>query len=83
VSNTNVRGSAADRRARKVWLFATFGVDGIVTCYRCAVPLLPEDATSDRIVPGARGGTYARANLRPACHPCQDEQGWMLSRGYE
>lgn len=83
MSNTNVRGSAADRRSRKRYLLVTFGDGELVTCYRCAVPMLAEDLTADRIVPGARGGTYARSNIRPACRPCQDEQGWMMSRGFE
>jgi hypothetical protein len=78
VPNGNQRGSAEDRRRRLTWLFATFGNEGIVTCVFCAVPMLPEDCTVDRVVPGCRGGTYARGNIRPACRPCQDEQGGRL-----
>lgn len=77
--NGNERGSAADRRARLAWMFREFGNDGIVTCTFCAVPMLPEDATVDRIVPKCKGGTYRRDNIRPACKPCQDEQGGHLS----
>jgi len=77
--NGNQRGSAEDRRRRTAWLFVTFGVDGVVTCTFCAVPMLPEDCTTDRIVPGCQGGTYRRDNIRPACKPCQDEQGYRLS----
>jgi 5-methylcytosine-specific restriction endonuclease McrA len=76
--NGNDRGSAADRRARLAWIFRVFGVDGIVTCTFCAVPLLPEDCTVDRIVPGCKGGRYVRGNIRPACKPCQDEQGGRI-----
>jgi 5-methylcytosine-specific restriction endonuclease McrA len=76
--NGNERGSAADRRARLAWIFQVFGVEGIVTCTFCAVPLLPEDCTVDRIVPGCRGGRYVRGNIRPACKPCQDQQGGHL-----
>jgi 5-methylcytosine-specific restriction endonuclease McrA len=79
MTNTNARGSAEDRRRRLAWLFATFGNDGIVTCTFCDVPLLPEDATVDRIVPGCRGGRYTRGNIRPACSPCQNEQGGRLA----
>ena len=52
-SNTNARGSAASGRARRAYLVAAFGNDGIVTCYRCDVPLLPEGPDAfevDRIV---------------------------------
>jgi 5-methylcytosine-specific restriction endonuclease McrA len=79
VPNGNQRGSAEDRRRRKAWLFEEFGVDGIVTCTFCDVPLLPEECTVDRIVPGCRGGRYVRGNIRPACKPCQDEQGGLLA----
>lgn len=77
-SNTNARGSAAQRRARRAWIVVTFGNDGIVTCYRCDVPLLAEGPDAfevDRIVPGCLGGTYARSNIRPVCPPCNIETG--------
>lgn len=76
--NGNARGSAEDRRRRLAWLFRQFGNEGIVTCTFCAVPMLPEDCTVDRIVPGCRGGRYTRDNIRPACTPCQLEQGGEL-----
>lgn len=31
--------------------------------------------TIDRIVPGCRGGTYRRENIRPACSGCNSETG--------
>lgn len=40
-----------------------------------AVPL-----TVDRIIPGCRGGTYRRNNIRPACGPCNSETGGPLRR---
>ncbi len=73
------RGNAADRRARKLYLMARYGVEGIVTCYLCAVPMLLDDLTSDRIVPGVAGGTYRRENLRPACGPCNSETGGRMA----
>lgn len=51
----------------------------LTVCYLCAVPLLFEDLTVDRIVPGCRGGTYRRENIRPACGPCNSETGGVLS----
>lgn len=77
-SNTNARGSASQRRARRAWIVVTFGNAGIVTCYRCGVPLLAEGPDAfevDRIVPGCLGGTCARGNIRPVCSPCNIETG--------
>jgi 5-methylcytosine-specific restriction endonuclease McrA len=78
MTNRNQRGSSYDRRARKEWIFSTYGVDGIVTCRFCAVPMLPEDCTVDCLTPRSRGGAYRRDNVGPACRPCQDEQGVRL-----
>lgn len=79
VRRNDCRGSNADRAARLRWLFSAFGVEGVVTCYRCGVPMLPADATADRIVPGWKGGRYVRSNLRPACQPCNSETGARLA----
>lgn len=80
------RGSAADRRARKLWLLSTYGDGELTTCYLCAVPLLYADLTVDRIVPGCKrtpefpdGGTYTRSNIRPACGFCNSSTGSALS----
>ena len=56
------RGSSADRRARKLWLLATF--DG---CVWCKVQLTYETVEADRIVPG---GSYRRDNIQASCRPC-------------
>jgi hypothetical protein len=34
--------------------------------------------TVDRIIPGCKGGTYRRDNIRPACAPCNTELGSQL-----
>lgn len=47
-------------------------------CYRCGCLLTVDTVTADRIVPGCRGGTYVRSNLRPACGPCNSEVGGGL-----
>lgn len=47
-------------------------------CYRCGVLLTAETVTVDRIIPGCKGGTYRRNNIRPACGPCNSETGGAL-----
>ncbi len=83
-SNTNDRGSAASRRARKIWILspeAGFGGNGTtVPCYRadthCDVyDLTFETMQVDRIIPGAEGGRYTRDNIRPACAWCNHGTG--------
>lgn len=86
-SNRNARGSAKTRRARRRRLADQHAIHGVMTCYRCAVPLLADDVAEqlgvpagerfevDRIVPGCQGGTYVDGNVRPACGPCNRETG--------
>jgi hypothetical protein len=66
------RGSAADRRARKQWMLspaAGFGGNGIeVPCaLGCGSLVTFATVEADRVVPG---GSYRRANVQPACRPC-------------
>lgn len=77
-SHNQGRGNSADRRARKLWLLTTYGDGELTTCYLCAVPLLFDDLTVDRIKPGVRGGSYARVNIRPACGFCNSSTGSKL-----
>lgn len=77
-TNRNARGSSYSRARRRAWLVLTFQSDlgpGICRCYRCGFPLSVDTVTVDRIVPGCRGGTYRRDNIRPACGPCNSETG--------
>lgn len=99
-SNTNDRGSAAGRRARRDWLVETFRADvdlpdfetdlglprttakvplghgqAACRCYRCAALLTVDTVTVDRILPGCKGGTYRRNNIRPACGRCNSITG--------
>lgn len=48
-------------------------------CYRCGVLLTVDTVTVDRIVPGCKGGTYRRNNIRPACGGCNSETGGALA----
>lgn len=74
-SNQNARGNTRDRAARRAFLLAKFGNGVTAPCYRCEITLDDATITVDRIVPGARGGRYVRANIRPACAPCNSETG--------
>jgi 5-methylcytosine-specific restriction endonuclease McrA len=47
-------------------------------CYRCGKLLTLETLTVDRIIPGCKGGTYRRNNIRPSCSNCANKQGGEL-----
>lgn len=49
-------------------------------CYRCGRLLTADTLTVDRIVPGCRGGTYKRSNIRPACQTCNSSTGARTRR---
>lgn len=49
-------------------------------CYRCGTLLSVETVTVDRIIPGCKGGTYRRNNIRPACGRCNSETGGPLAQ---
>lgn len=85
-SNSNSRGSSADRARRKLWLLspeAGHGGDGAtVQCAfdQCDAVLTFSTIWVDRFpILGMDGGTYARGNIRPACGPCQTRQGAALT----
>lgn len=44
-------------------------------CYRCGRLLTVDTVTADRIIPGCKGGTYRRNNIRPACMECNRDAG--------
>lgn len=52
-------------------------------CYRCGQLLTVDTVTVDRIIPGCKGGTYRRDNIRPACGDCNSETGGPLANGRE
>jgi 5-methylcytosine-specific restriction endonuclease McrA len=51
------------------------GFEKACRCYRCGSLLTLLTLTVDRIIPGCRGGTYRRSNIRPACFGCNNEMG--------
>jgi hypothetical protein len=83
-TNRNVRGNSRDRLSRRNWLVDTFRADRdhhgepACRCYRCGKLLTVRDVTVDRIVPGCRGGTYRRNNIRPSCQACASATGGLL-----
>lgn len=86
-TNSNARGSSSDRKARKVWLLETYAADHrhlswipMCRCYRCGDLMDFDTMTIDRIIPGCRGGTYRRNNIRPACGQCNSETGGRTRR---
>lgn len=52
-------------------------------CYRCGRLLVRDTLTVDRIIPGCKGGTYRRNNIRPACALHNSETGGALANGKE
>lgn len=79
-SNTNARGSSADRQRRRQFLLDEFG-DGITcTCSTCPTVLNADTVTVDRYpVAGIDCGTYRRDNIRPQCGTCASSQGGKLA----
>lgn len=77
--NSAERGSAKNRRARRLWLLtpeAGWGGDGVdVPCWTCGVLLEYVDIFVDRIIPGEREGRYWRCNIAPHCQLCSCRQG--------
>lgn len=79
------RGSTRNRHARRAWLLATFDPDlgpELARCHlgiagdRCHVYVDDRTLTVDRIDPG---GSYRRDNIQPACVPCQNKQGALIT----
>lgn len=80
------RGNSTDRARRRVWLLAEFDPDlgpDKARCHlfglsdRCLEYVDIDTVTVDRIEPG---GSYAHDNIRPACTPCQNKQGALITR---
>lgn len=76
------RGSSRDRKVRRAWLLASFDDDlddGHARCRLriaadCPIVVDAKTLSVDRII---MGGSYERANIQPACKPCQDKQGGL------
>ena len=65
-----IRGSAADRRARRAKLILVYG-DGVkVACVHCGCMVDNEGMEVDKIIPGSQGGRYVWANILPSCMHC-------------
>lgn len=78
------RGNNIARQRRRIWLLETFDPDLGPDKARCALKISDVCAgtvdagslTVDRIEPG---GTYRRDNIQPACIPCQNKQGALIT----
>ncbi len=68
------RGPAHQRRRRRAWLLAEFGDGTSAPCAWCAKPLTRATLQVDRLIPG---GSYARANIVPACAGCNVARTYM------
>jgi hypothetical protein len=66
---------------RKIEMYQLVGdvVEDCCRCFRCGILLTIVTLTVDRIIPGCKGGTYRRDNIRPACGPCNSETGGSLA----
>lgn len=80
------RGSNETRKARRAWVLKTFDADLGDDVARCRLKLAGDrchgivDSSTlslDRIDPA---GTYRRTNIQPACVPCQNTQGALITR---
>lgn len=79
------RGNNRDRKRRRAWILRTFDPDLGPGQARCRLqisdmcrPVVDESTLSvDRIDPG---GTYKRSNIQPACIPCQNKQGALITK---
>lgn len=78
------RGNSRDRARRRAWLLEEFDTDlgpGHARCHlrisdRCRGVVDEHTLTVDRI---EEGGSYRRSNIRPACSPCQNRQGALIT----
>lgn len=80
------RGNNVTRRARRLWVLRTFDPelgDDVARCRlqlagdRCHGVVDESTLSLDRI---DRGGTYRRENIQPACVPCQNTQGALITK---
>lgn len=80
------RGSSYARRRRRRWLLENFDPDLGPDRARCHLFGLSDrclsfvDATTLTVDRIETGGSYAHDNIRPACTPCQNLQGALITR---
>lgn len=79
------RGNCYDRRRRRAWLLVNFDPElgaEVARCHlrladdRCHVYVDDQTLTVDRIDPA---GGYQHDNIQPACRPCQNLQGALIT----
>jgi 5-methylcytosine-specific restriction endonuclease McrA len=77
--NSNERGSAKDRRSRKLFLLNKFGNGAAAQCWECSTLVTYATMIVDRIIDGNRGGRYTRNNIRVHCPLCSSRQGQKVT----
>lgn len=78
-SNGNEAGSAKNRRDRRQWLLVKFGDGERALCQVCHETWVDiKTMFVGRIIPGHKGGTYRRDNVRPECRLCSCREGHKL-----
>lgn len=78
-TNTNCRGSAADRRRRKTELLIRDGNGLSAPCWECGTAVTFSTMICDRKKPGKDGGRYLLSNLRVHCRGCSETQGARMA----
>ena len=78
-SNSNERGSAAQRRKRKQALLDRDGDGTTAKCWECGTMVDATTLFADRITAGQDGGKYNLENLRVHCAGCSGRQGQRLT----
>jgi len=69
-----IRGSAADRRARRAKLIRVYGDGCKVACVHCDAMVDDAGMEVDKIIPGSQGGRYVWANILPSCMHCNRQR---------
>jgi 5-methylcytosine-specific restriction endonuclease McrA len=73
--NGGARPNAYQRRANRYFLLVTFGDGQTCPCVYCGDTLEYSTIEVDRVIPGAKGGSYRRENIVPACFDCNRKRG--------
>lgn len=68
------RAKARELRRSQWWR----NLRGKGVCYYCKGHFTPQELSMDHLVPVIRGGKSTKANIVPACKPCNDDKKYLL-----